>query len=147
MAVAFSISAFWHTATRPRQPDRASVSGLQLAFEPVEDDVEPLFPMAGLAAPGELVAFSREPDELGLHPVSQQGVEVLLGLLDRATEVVLRVDDQRRGADLRGEAQRAAVPLQLGAPQVALGEPAADVGGAAERRPRQERPFDDRRLP
>ena len=73
---------------------------LEVAPEPLEDDLEPRDAVERRAGARELVALGREAHELHLAPQQPQDREEVLGLLDVAAEVVLRVEDEQRRGDV-----------------------------------------------
>src|SRR5436190_20431790 len=77
-----------------------AASALQMAVEPVEDDLEPLHAVCGRPGAGQLVALGREPNHLDVVLAQPERDEQVFALLDRAAEVVLGVDDQERRRDL-----------------------------------------------
>src|SRR5439155_8267661 len=85
----------------------------QVPLEPADDPAQALQAVEGLAAARELVALVREADELHLAAQVFQRREELLALLDRATQVALRVDDEERRGDLGDVRERRAVEVEL----------------------------------
>src|SRR5262245_35645902 len=75
---------------------------LQVAAEPVQDDAKSLQPVARRPRARELVILAREAHEEHLALELLEGHEELLGLLDRAAVVLLRVHDEERRGDARG---------------------------------------------
>src|SRR4030095_8912515 len=74
----------------------------EVGREPLEDVTEPLDAGARPARARHLVVLARKPREADLTPELLEGDEELLGLLDRAAQIVLGVQDQKRGHDVLG---------------------------------------------
>src|SRR6185503_21208670 len=86
-------------AARSLLSARTRRSGVRV--EPVRDAPRVLDAVARLAAAREVVVVLGESDELRLDAVEAQGGEELLGLLDRAPEVALGMEDEERRFHLR----------------------------------------------
>src|SRR5580692_5845802 len=69
--------------------------------------------MFGLAASSEIVILAREEYDLRVDTVMFQGAKPLLTLLDRHTEIVVGVQNQRRGFHVLSELQRRSVPVLI----------------------------------
>src|SRR6266516_667687 len=80
------------------------LSLLQIAVEPIEDGLEPHHAVRGTSRPGELVALGREPHHLHVLLEQAERDEEMFALFDRSTQVILRVEDQQRGGEVRGVA-------------------------------------------
>ena len=93
--------------------ESGGVSPAEVLGEPVEDDAEALEAVARLAGPRQLVVLVGEAHEHDLLPELLQRDEELLGLLDRAAEVVLGVHDQERRADVARVGQRRALQVAV----------------------------------
>ena len=82
------------------------------ALEPLEQDAEALEAVARLARAGELVGLvgkrTKSTSAAGL-----ERHEELFGLLDRAAQVVLGVQDQQRRRDVLGVGQRRMLQIPL----------------------------------
>ena len=87
-------------ASRVRHGVEGTAAVLQLAAEEVEDELGPLDPVPRRARAGQLVALGREAVVLLLLAEQPQRHEQLVGLLDRAAQVVLGVEDQHRRGDV-----------------------------------------------
>src|SRR5262249_4134814 len=72
---------------------------LEVACPPLEDRIEACDPVARQPGARQLVAFRREQQELCPDPTQRQCHVQPLGLFQRATPVLLRVDDQHRDVD------------------------------------------------
>ena len=75
---------------------RRSGAGLQVAVEELEDELGALDAVLGAAAAGELVVLAGEAVVLDLPTHHAQRDPELVGLLDRAADVLLTVDDEER---------------------------------------------------
>src|SRR5215208_5213889 len=93
-------SLSWLVAGVYPWPQLRHVGNLQVAVEPLEQNLEPLHAMRRVPRPRQLVALTGEADELDVAPQEAECREQLLGLLDVAAQVVLRVEDQERRLDL-----------------------------------------------
>ena len=93
--------------SRPRQRlARGPAAGLQLLGEQVEDDLAAHPAVHRRPRAGQLVALGREAVERHVLAEQPQGDEQLLGLDDRAAQVVLGVDQQHRHVDVADVADR-----------------------------------------
>src|SRR5262249_44115012 len=68
---------------------------VDVALEPVDLPVEALHQVLRLAGTRQVVILARKQHQLRRHAVILQRTEPLLALLDRHTEIVIRVQDQR----------------------------------------------------
>jgi hypothetical protein len=97
------------------------------------------------------VALFREPHEFGRLAEAAERDEPLLGLLLRAPQILLAVQDQDWRGDLLDVGQRRELPVSLDlvarrALELALAEPRADVAGPVERHEVGEAAHRDRRF-
>src|SRR5882724_190077 len=74
----------------------------EVGREPLEDVAESVEAMARPAGPRHLVVLPGKSHEAHLAPELLEGDEELLGLLDRAPQIVLGVQDEERGHDVLG---------------------------------------------
>ena len=81
-------------------------AGLHLLGEEVEDDLGAHAAVDGRTRPRQLVALGREAVERHVLAEQPQGDEQLLGLDDRAAQVVLGVEQQHRHVDVADVADR-----------------------------------------
>src|SRR2546430_16187569 len=116
---------------------RTPISGVRV--EPVGDPASVLDAMLRLAAAREIVVVLREPHEHGLLAEDLQGGEQLLGLLDRAAQVSLCVEDEERRlhaghvGERRTEDELLAPTPRRGIPHLVLPEMPSDVARAERR--------------
>src|SRR5205807_9332044 len=112
---------------------------LGVRVEPVGDPTAVLDAMARLAAAREVVVVLGETYEDGLLAEDAQRGEELLGLLDRAAQVALGVEDEERCSDARHVRQRrpldelVAVAPRRRVAHLVLPEVPADVARAERR--------------
>jgi hypothetical protein len=79
---------------------------LRVCVEPVGDAFRVLDAIARFATAGEVVVVLGKADERRFHAVPAERDEELLGLLDRAAKIALRVKDEERRLDLRHVCER-----------------------------------------
>src|SRR2546423_6355870 len=92
---------------------RTAISGVRV--EPVGDPARVLGTVLRLPTPREVMVVLGEPDEDGLLTQHLQRGEELLGLLDRAPQISLRVEDEEWRLHVRHAGERRAEDGLLGA--------------------------------
>ena len=105
---------------RPSAPGAAGCSrsgrrrrGPEVPAEEVQDQLHPHDAVRRRAGPAQLVALGREAHQLDLAAEHPQGAEEVDGLVDRAAQVPLRVQDQERGRDPLREGERRHPPVEV----------------------------------
>src|SRR3989442_10426639 len=115
-----ALGALGAAAGDRRLPRRRRGRPAQVIRQPGHDPVQPLDAVAGLTDPREIMALIRETHEYRLAPQLLEGGKQLLGLLDRAAQVLLTVQDQQRRGDPLDVRQGGEIPAPgRGFPRVA----------------------------